>query len=289
MSVDDVTWTRSSFCASGACVLVARAGDVVLVWDSKLGAPTAGSPVQQWNRELWEELLYAVREDVDHAGVERTFDDRWEMVGEVVLGIEHQRHEPLTFTVDEWRKFRAGVLAGEFDWDGLASWSDQPSLPSEGPVGDGAAVLRGGGAPIEATGTDGVADLSVPVAAHCGPNVAAFDVPAGRPTSGDLSSPGETGAIATSGRPGPTVLERAYFVAMESGCLSPDVATWVVEGLHDAGLLVDEPAVSADELLRRGAAPLVPGDPPPDATVRPVWASCSGTRSAAGTPRRAER
>lgn len=129
----DVGWVRSSFCASGGCVEVARDGDQVLVRDSRLGD---GSPVQRWSRELWDGLLHAIQYNVYSPGIV----DPGGVLGRVVLGLESEGHEPLKFSAGEWFAFRKGVKDGEFDFDNLDP--AQPS-PASGAVADEVAAVTG--------------------------------------------------------------------------------------------------------------------------------------------------
>lgn len=194
---DDFEWLRSSSCSSGACVQVARAGQVVLVQDSKKPA-SGGGQMQAWTVPEWCGLVAAVASGADHPAID------FLPSGHVRLGFTYgARHEVLVFDAAEWHAFTAGVKAGEFDIDELSSPAAGQGLAAAGrQAGHGSAAVPGHQA---ATGAGEPGMVPAPVAAprrvmlptnppkwserpaFSGPNVASMNVPAGR--LGDPMSP----------------------------------------------------------------------------------------------------
>lgn len=110
---DGVSWTRSSFCGTGGCVEVSKAGPVILVRDGKIPLG-AGGVIQPWEIDDWREMLQMIRRDSIHWGW------RWsEDWAEITVGLDHRQHEPLTFSSKEWEAFVEGVLAGDFEPENL--------------------------------------------------------------------------------------------------------------------------------------------------------------------------
>jgi len=60
MRHDQVTWSKSTRCASGGCIEVATTGRDHLVRDSKL---LSGSPILTFGAESWRDFLAAVAAD----------------------------------------------------------------------------------------------------------------------------------------------------------------------------------------------------------------------------------
>jgi hypothetical protein len=196
-------WARSSRCSGGDCVLVARTnGDhaMVLVRDSKQGDVGAGGHVQTWAREEWAELLRAVRMGEDHPALE-------ERDGEMLVGLH--RHEVLRFTLEEWRSFVAGAIAGELEFGQLpdvSAWLAAPGEPSptgccgescheDVPAGraDDHAPPLGSSDSRAATGQPGPLDDELDLL---------LISPAGRDLPRDAVE-GFPEAVATAGQPGP--------------------------------------------------------------------------------------
>jgi hypothetical protein len=198
-------WARSSRCSGGDCVLVARTcGDhaVVLVRDSKQGDVGAGGYVQTWAREEWAELLRAARMGEDHPALE-------ERDGEMLVGLH--RHEVLHFTLEEWRSFLAGAIAGELEFGQLPDVSAWLAAPGES-------------APTDCCGES----------CH-------EDVPAGRPD--DHAPPlGSSDSPAATGQPGPLDDELDLLLISPAG---RDLPRDAVEGFPEAVATAGQPGPDA--------------------------------------------
>jgi hypothetical protein len=299
----------------------------VLVQDAAVPA-SGGGVMQAWSEREWAELLAAVKQGVTtiHPAVDRTYPG-------VVFGLH--RHEKLTLSSAAWDRFVREVRADTYDFDELSSPAatmgvgagaagpDGTGRPSEAAAGAGglgppsapvaADVL--GPSPVKPRGTCGASsghdaglltdgESVLPGAAHThfsGPNVAAMHVPAGRdhledPTAGEAS-----GAIATTGQPGPDVftaedvevdylaevITEAWEKCIQYGSYS--LARYILE----AGYRRDpvRPAVmgpwreEAASALKWGSGPLVhhvdePAEPTADGLCR--CEVCVGQRASRG-------
>jgi len=89
-------WIRSSFCTESGCLEAVRWGDLVLMRNSTEPnmAPLA------FTQSMWRSFLAGVRIE-EHAW-------KW-----------WRSQDDIEWTPDEAAAFRAGVLAGEFDFNGL--------------------------------------------------------------------------------------------------------------------------------------------------------------------------
>jgi hypothetical protein len=110
-------WIKSSFSSDTAnCVEVRHGHGQVYVRDSKLGDD---SPVQRWELGEWRDLLRLIKWEWTPDGVSRLAD------GCVEFGLE--RHDKLTFTADEWKAFREGVIDEQFEIDKLREFRATPA------------------------------------------------------------------------------------------------------------------------------------------------------------------
>jgi hypothetical protein len=104
-------WTRSSRCAGGDCVSVARQGSIVLVQDSK-----NPGVYQAWSQREWGELLRCIKVGWRDGFFE--FAD-----GCVDLGLDRHDHK-LSFTAAEWKAFEEDVIDDRFEFDKLREFGE---------------------------------------------------------------------------------------------------------------------------------------------------------------------
>lgn len=105
------TWTRSSYCANGACVDVAYEDERILVRD-------AAGTIIELRPDVWKAVLTHVAEGRTPANAHSYPDGRVEWLGMP----PYTGTEPVTLRYDaaEWAAFVAGVRGGEFTVAALA-------------------------------------------------------------------------------------------------------------------------------------------------------------------------
>lgn len=236
---DDVSWTRSSFCGTGGCVEVVKAGPVILVRDGKIPLG-AGGVIQSWEVGDWMELLEAIKAG-NHHPAHRL------VVGEgIVLGLPFRQHEPLTFSAGEWDAFVEGVLAGDFEPENLQApaASSEVNAAAGGVVaGDDTAAATPDGEdvsrrPAMATGS-GPGTAPGPVVAHSAEGRAAPTL-SGSPAE---SPPGRSSSVDEDGGPGagqPGLVFSDEIVALGTRVLCA----------HAGGPICPEPCADCDEDVR---------------------------------------
>lgn len=171
------------------------------------------------------------------------------------------------------------------------------------PVTDGQAVLKGDhadvpvvlfgiddehdadfwGVPFESDRYDRHECASTPDSAVAGPNVASMYVPAGRDLESNPMPVIAVDAVATTGQPGSDLLDEILdrLWSVERMAL---LAYRAAKGMERVAGPPDVPAGDVDELLRKGAEPLVRFDPPDTshAAVGMGWARPDGLVNEAG-------
>lgn len=109
----NLTWTRSSYCANGACTAVAYDNGRILVRNSKAGD---NSPILDYSAEEWGDFVAAFLTDPLHAPGLRcrllTSGGGWVWTKDGVV---------LEFTDEEMQAFGDGAKAGEFTVGALAA------------------------------------------------------------------------------------------------------------------------------------------------------------------------